>query len=744
MSGGRTAGRAASCGGNFRRWKRRVRLFSAAGSGTSGCFPPLEAARPAVLAARPAVFLLVVFFSAFLRAAMITDPATGTDIDPAGAETVDGNASNAADMATLEALADVQVLGNWAGFTGGTDGVTFTDPALPDLRITTSFASIYTNGNDTSATYQTSAGGENFAWSGSSGQTVTIEFGTWDGGSFTPGAGVRAAGMTLLNFGGAYPQVTVTYFDAADQVLSAQTFAGGGPDTTTTGGNDFWSGHVEAGYVIARVVIALNRDAGSSDVAMDDLTFTHTEPMPGTLRFRSASRVLPLDGGPYALSVARVGGAAGEVSVAYSTLDGTALAGVDYAAAAGTLIWADGDTADKSIPITLPGDPDSPGKAFQVELSSPGGGAALGSPDTMDLTIAAAVGDNLATDLVAYLPMEGADAELEDASFYELDLALGLEGTVRALSGSAGEARRFDGVDDRITVAPWASGDVMPDREAVSVSLWFNADTTAGQRVLFDDPAAWDGLAARISNGVLQATCQRNGKRVTLQTAFTQTGSWHHLLVVKDGDGFVMYLNGNPAGSVADLNAASASSVNAGIGDAFDGLIDELRVYRRALSPEEAAGLQSAPPLEAGAVWRGFYFDSTANSGAAADGADADADGAANLWERASGTNPTAVLEVSFPEAVRVEEAGAVYLAVRYRRRSGGTGTTGVDYSQDGITWRVETRPDLLTGDWAGGAGVVEAVGTAVDHGDGTEMVIVRRWLNADEEPVSFLRVAVD
>jgi hypothetical protein len=168
--------------------------------------------------------------------------------------------------------------------------------------------------------------------------------------------------------------------------------------------------------------------------------------------------------------------------------------------------------------------------------------------------------------------------------------------------------------------------------------------------VLFDDPAAWDGLAARIHNGLLQVTCLRNGKRVTVESAFTDTASWHHLAVVKDGDAFTVYLDGAAVGSVPNLDTASASGSDAGAGDAFDGRIDEVRVYRRALAATEIADMQTVVSLTAADTWRGYHFGSTANSGAGADTNDADGDSMSNEQEFFAGTDPNApgsVLEIT-------------------------------------------------------------------------------------------------
>jgi plastocyanin len=111
-------------------------------------------------------------------------------------------------------------------------------------------------------------------------------------------------------------------------------------------------------------------------------------PVPGAFKFHSATSSIGEGSGHATIVVERSGGQGGAVSVHYATADGTATAGVDYTAASGTLSWADGDAADRTfmVPITnrhLTG----PSKTVNLALSSPAGGATLGSPASAVLTI---------------------------------------------------------------------------------------------------------------------------------------------------------------------------------------------------------------------------------------------------------------------------------------------------------------------------------------------------------------------
>jgi hypothetical protein len=685
---------------------------------------------------------LLVFSGA--SAVVISNPTLSTVIDPPGAEDVDFIASNATAESTLEAVPGLLVLSQADGIDSNTPSniFSFSNPDLPDIRLTLAGAISSSDniGSLDNPAFETSDTGSAFGWYGTNGQTVTIEFGTWDGAVFTPGAGVKAAGLTFANFGGAYDTTndqTVTYHDAADNLLSTQVFAGGA-DPAGTGGGEAYSGYLSASYNISKIVISITRSSGNSQIGIDDIAFTETTPPASSLQFTSSAFAIPLDASSVAISVERTGSTEGGVSVSYATSDKSALDGVDYTAASGSLDWADGESGVQTFQVVLLNNPDSAGTEFSVSLSAPTGGAILGSPSVADVSLTAPVGETYGTDLVAYLSMDEATAP-SDHSEYRLGATT--EGTASTATAVYGNARDFDGTNDRIRLDPWTGETSLADRESLTVSLWFKADTTAGQLVLFDDPVKHDALGARINNSTLEVTCQRNGKKVTLSTAFTDISSWHNLAVVKGGAAMAVFLDGAPVANVGDLDTAPASSIDAGSGSPFPGIIDEVRLYRRALSITEIGALQAAPPLSAGEVWRGFYFAQTSNAGGAADDVDYDMDGVANLLERASLTNPTDPGSRYQPSLSILEETGMKYLGLTYRRIAGGTGSTGVDYAAEGLSYTVDYNSGLL-GPWESGS--VVPVDTAVPFGTRGETVTVRLPVPLSSGENQFARLRIE
>jgi hypothetical protein len=110
-------------------------------------------------------------------------------------------------------------------------------------------------------------------------------------------------------------------------------------------------------------------------------------PSPGQLHFAAANYNVREDGGTVTLTVTRLGGANGPVSVHYATGGGTAVAGTDYTAVSGTLAFADGQTS-QSISVPILNDAVFKGvRVFNVTLSNPAGGAVLAPPTTSVVNI---------------------------------------------------------------------------------------------------------------------------------------------------------------------------------------------------------------------------------------------------------------------------------------------------------------------------------------------------------------------
>lgn len=99
----------------------------------------------------------------------------------------------------------------------------------------------------------------------------------------------------------------------------------------------------------------------------------------GTLQFSSSSYGVSQTAGRVTVSITRINGSYGAVSVRYATANGTAIAGTNYTAASGKLSWASGDASTKKVTITISPVGFAGTKTFKVSLSSIAG-AAYGKP----------------------------------------------------------------------------------------------------------------------------------------------------------------------------------------------------------------------------------------------------------------------------------------------------------------------------------------------------------------------------
>jgi hypothetical protein len=100
--------------------------------------------------------------------------------------------------------------------------------------------------------------------------------------------------------------------------------------------------------------------------------------LPGRLQFETAVTSISEANGPAAISVTRTGGATREVSVRFETANITAVAGKDYTAQSGELVFARGEKRKTlTIPITNDALFEQP-KSLRVALSNPTRGARLG------------------------------------------------------------------------------------------------------------------------------------------------------------------------------------------------------------------------------------------------------------------------------------------------------------------------------------------------------------------------------
>jgi len=110
----------------------------------------------------------------------------------------------------------------------------------------------------------------------------------------------------------------------------------------------------------------------------------------GTLQFSSTTPTVEIneDRGALSLTVNRIKGSSGEVSVKYATANGTAKAGADYTTSTGILTWQTGKSEAQTITIPINLDKEEEeNETFSLTLSEPTDGSVLGTNHKLDITI---------------------------------------------------------------------------------------------------------------------------------------------------------------------------------------------------------------------------------------------------------------------------------------------------------------------------------------------------------------------
>ena len=205
-----------------------------------------------------------------------------------------------------------------------------------------------------------------------------------------PEGGTASYSVSLARQPSSDISVSVSRADGSDADLTIQ----GTPDLTFTTAN--WSqlqmvtiaAAVDADQVNGTATFLVST-AGGTPVFV---SATEIEPVvltPGVLQFSAGTHWQLESGGQATATVTRTGGSAGIVSVTVTSSDVTATSGNDYTAVSQVLTFGDGDTTPKTVDIPIINDTNpETAETFTVSLSAPTGGATIGSPATMLVTIA--------------------------------------------------------------------------------------------------------------------------------------------------------------------------------------------------------------------------------------------------------------------------------------------------------------------------------------------------------------------
>jgi hypothetical protein len=176
-----------------------------------------------------------------------------------------------------------------------------------------------------------------------------------------------------------------------------------------------------------------------------------------------------------------------------------------------------------------------------------------------------------------------------------------VNGATWSASGHSGGALSFDGVSNLVTVADANDLDLT---NGMTLEAWVRPTNTSGWRTVLAKERP-GGLAyelygsgsARPSAYIDTGSAERG---LTSPSALA-VNTWSHLAFTYDGTTMRLYINGTQVASAAETGLAMTSASPLRIGgntiwsEWFAGLIDDARIYNRALTATEVATDRDTP-----------------------------------------------------------------------------------------------------------------------------------------------------
>jgi hypothetical protein len=172
----------------------------------------------------------------------------------------------------------------------------------------------------------------------------------------------------------------------------------------------------------------------------------------------------------------------------------------------------------------------------------------------------------------------------------------------KRVAGKYGGALSFDGVNDMVSVADSNSLDLS---KALTLEAWVKPSKLDGMwrtAVIKEQTSQLCyALYAGNKSGKPSGHVYSGGDAALASANAIALSKWTHVATTWDGSTLRMYVNGTQVASSALSGTATTSSRPLRIGgnnvwtEWFNGLIDEVRVYNRALSPDEVKQDRDTP-----------------------------------------------------------------------------------------------------------------------------------------------------
>ena len=151
-------------------------------------------------------------------------------------------------------------------------------------------------------------------------------------------------------------------------------------------------------------------------------------------------------------------------------------------------------------------------------------------------------------------------------------------------------AYSFDGTDDYISISPVEN--LFSDGDPVTLTGWVNKDNTDSNQHIVGIATSRYSIGYEIQDASgFEGSVWNGSDSITVSSGDTTTGSWKFLALTYDSSKMEFYVDGVSQGTASvssSLNNNESDIGDNGFGNRnFGGDIADVRVYSRALSPQE-------------------------------------------------------------------------------------------------------------------------------------------------------------
>ena len=161
--------------------------------------------------------------------------------------------------------------------------------------------------------------------------------------------------------------------------------------------------------------------------------------------------------------------------------------------------------------------------------------------------------------------------------------------------GKKAGALEFDGRDDYVNCS---SDDSLDITDAITIEAWIKPATLTNFHIILGKFDGTDSFYLRHDTNQVKWTARDEGSGGMISafspSSITSANTWYHILATFDGSEMLAYVNGiagTPVSGLTGIRDSSSTPVYiggaSGLPQYFNGAIDEVRIYDRALSAEE-------------------------------------------------------------------------------------------------------------------------------------------------------------